>query len=534
MPRTRRRSPCPPSIAVLLHRWGTGPDSRTHPHPAHALCPFPRGLHRVRLAQARRRAQGHVLPRCLAPHAERRSDHLAPAPARRRPPPPHPKPRGAPHPALSTAAGTLGDLAQLTLDPVRGPVDSRQCNDLVAEYHYLGDYPLPGAQMRYFIHRGRQLLGVLGFGAAAWKIAPRDDFIGWTPQQRQARLHLVVNNARFLLLPWVSIRYLASSVLALAARQLPVDWTATMPIDPSSWKPSSSATASAAPRIVRPTGSISARPRAAASSTATTSTPNPSRTSISAPSTGASVNSSLPLSPLPLLRSPAGADPHAAPRHRRPGEGAARGSAGGGRPGVPAAPGPHPRRFPALLLPHPHPARTRPPRHGFCGHGGVGAGTSCPRCPAASRRRARGRGSAGCGPRGSAGAALPPSRRSRPSARRAPGRGSAGRGPRGSAGVALPPSLRRALGCRSAGCGPPWSTRVACRPPTLPAVPPAPARAQLSVPPPPARRVPPAVRRYRRGRCVRPTPPRPPGRLTRPARARAGGPVPDLARQGID
>jgi len=48
----------------------------------------------------------------------------------------------------------------------------------VAEYHYLGDYPLPGAQMRYFIHRGRQLLGVLGFGAAAWKIAPRDDFIG--------------------------------------------------------------------------------------------------------------------------------------------------------------------------------------------------------------------------------------------------------------------------------------------------------------------------------------------------------------------
>lgn len=120
--------------------------------------------------------------------------------------------------------GARGDFTQLTLDPVRGPADSRRWNDLVAQYHYLGYYPLPGAQMRYFIHGDGTLLGVLGFGAAAWKIAPRDAFIGWTPEQRQARLHLVVNNARFLLLPWVSVRYLASSVLSLAARQLPADW----------------------------------------------------------------------------------------------------------------------------------------------------------------------------------------------------------------------------------------------------------------------------------------------------------------------
>lgn len=122
--------------------------------------------------------------------------------------------------------GSRGDLARLTLDPVREPADSRRWNDLIAQYHYLGFYTLPGAQIRYFIHGDGILLGVLGFGAAAWKTAPRDQFIGWTPQQRQARLHLVVNNARFLLLPWISVRYLASSVLALAVRQLPGDWAA--------------------------------------------------------------------------------------------------------------------------------------------------------------------------------------------------------------------------------------------------------------------------------------------------------------------
>jgi len=128
-----------------------------------------------------------------------------------------------PGPPLS---GSRGDLSRLTLDLIRDPVASRRWNDLVAQYHYLGFYTLPGAQLRYFIHGDGILLRVLGFGAAAWKTAPRNNFIGWTPDQRKARLHLVVNNARFLVLPWISVRYLASSVLALAARQLPADWAA--------------------------------------------------------------------------------------------------------------------------------------------------------------------------------------------------------------------------------------------------------------------------------------------------------------------
>ncbi len=67
-------------------------------------------------------------------------------------------------------------------------------------------------------------LACLGFGASAWKIAPRDQFIGWTHEQRKSRLHLVINNARFLILPWVQSRNLASKILSLLARRILGDW----------------------------------------------------------------------------------------------------------------------------------------------------------------------------------------------------------------------------------------------------------------------------------------------------------------------
>jgi hypothetical protein len=66
----------------------------------------------------------------------------------------------------------------------------------------------------------------MGFGAAAWALEPRDDFIGWVPEQRKKNLHLVVNNARYLILPWVHSKCLASRILAMAARKLPRDWQA--------------------------------------------------------------------------------------------------------------------------------------------------------------------------------------------------------------------------------------------------------------------------------------------------------------------
>lgn len=115
-------------------------------------------------------------------------------------------------------------LPDLQLRLVGTQTDSRLWNQYIHRYHYLGFKTLPGAQLRYWVTAGDRLVALLGFGAAAWQCAPRDQFIGWTHQQRQKNLHLVVNNARFLILPWIRSDNLASKVLGLASRQLPQDW----------------------------------------------------------------------------------------------------------------------------------------------------------------------------------------------------------------------------------------------------------------------------------------------------------------------
>ncbi|MFQ5381497.1 MAG: DUF4338 domain-containing protein [Dehalococcoidia bacterium] len=115
----------------------------------------------------------------------------------------------------------LGDLHFQIVTDRRG---SHLHNEYLDRYHYLGYQPLPGAQLRYFVWAPERIVAVLGFGAAAWKTQPRDLFIGWSAEQREARLHLVVNNARFLILPWVRCKNLASCIMAMAARRLPRDW----------------------------------------------------------------------------------------------------------------------------------------------------------------------------------------------------------------------------------------------------------------------------------------------------------------------
>ncbi len=115
------------------------------------------------------------------------------------------------------------ELDALTLKLVRRTT-SKLWNEYIDRYHYLGYKKLPGHQLRYFVYSGDVIVALLGFGAAAWKTAPRDNMMGWTPQQRERNLHLIVNNARFLILPWVQSKNLASKVLSLVAKQLPQDW----------------------------------------------------------------------------------------------------------------------------------------------------------------------------------------------------------------------------------------------------------------------------------------------------------------------
>ena len=125
-----------------------------------------------------------------------------------------------PGPLLEAAVHELGELR---LEPVERKA-SALWNEYIDRYHYLGYKPLPGAQLRYFAYAGERLVGLFGFGAAAWKTGPRDEWIGWTREQRRRNLGAVVNNARFLILPWIRVKGLASKLLAMAARGLPEHW----------------------------------------------------------------------------------------------------------------------------------------------------------------------------------------------------------------------------------------------------------------------------------------------------------------------
>ena len=130
-------------------------------------------------------------------------------------------------PPLFPAPTTLDEVRPLDFRAVvHSTREGRLWNEFVARYHYLGYKTLVGAQMRYAVHdRNGWPVAMLGFSTAAWKLAPRDNFIGWTPELREKNLPLVVDNPRFLILPWIEIPNLGSHILAIVRRRLPGDWT---------------------------------------------------------------------------------------------------------------------------------------------------------------------------------------------------------------------------------------------------------------------------------------------------------------------
>jgi len=124
-------------------------------------------------------------------------------------------------------AGTLRDVAPVVLRLVESPAQRRLWRELIERYHYLGHRVAFGAHLRYLIevaHPPGTVLGCLQLSSPAWKMAPRERWIGWDDATRRAQLQRVVNHSRFLLLPWVEVRNLASHVLARMAREVPAHW----------------------------------------------------------------------------------------------------------------------------------------------------------------------------------------------------------------------------------------------------------------------------------------------------------------------
>jgi hypothetical protein len=131
-----------------------------------------------------------------------------------------------PTPAM-VQSRSLSELVPLSWHLVRSGQPQRawiaRCLD---EHHYLG-YPNPLGQLHYLVRdrHGREVACLL-FGAACWKVAAREAFIGWSDAERQKGLGHLANNSRFLILPGVQTPHLASHLLAGAVRQLQADWLA--------------------------------------------------------------------------------------------------------------------------------------------------------------------------------------------------------------------------------------------------------------------------------------------------------------------
>jgi len=119
---------------------------------------------------------------------------------------------------------SASECEPLELALVEGPAESRRWRQQVERYHYLGCRVPFGAHLRYWVRHGDREVACLLWTSPAWKMQARDAWIGWSDQQRQHNLQCIVNNGRFLILPWVKVKGLASKILALSARQMPRDW----------------------------------------------------------------------------------------------------------------------------------------------------------------------------------------------------------------------------------------------------------------------------------------------------------------------
>ena len=117
----------------------------------------------------------------------------------------------------------LRPLRMEPLAPGDGAVDLFKF--LLQRHHYLGLRNGVGQNLKYLVRdRTGRVLACLLFGSAAWQTRPRDIWIGWEAEHRRTHLHLLTNNTRFLILPWVRVPHLASHLLGQLTARLSADW----------------------------------------------------------------------------------------------------------------------------------------------------------------------------------------------------------------------------------------------------------------------------------------------------------------------
>lgn len=118
----------------------------------------------------------------------------------------------------------VAEIQPLDFKQVRGSSLEKQYNSLISQYHYLGYCHPIGEHLKYVVYCGDSPISCLAFSSSPRHIGARDRYIGWSKEIRERNLHLIAYNTRFLILPWVQVKYLASHILSRIVKILPIDW----------------------------------------------------------------------------------------------------------------------------------------------------------------------------------------------------------------------------------------------------------------------------------------------------------------------
>jgi len=120
--------------------------------------------------------------------------------------------------------GSVGDMGRIHFELVKTEKEERLWRYLIQSYHYLGYRRVVGRYLKYFIYLGDELVGLIGFSDGLYHHHLREGFLGWSRKELESKRHLVVNNFRFLIFPWVRVKNLGSKILSEVVDVLKEDW----------------------------------------------------------------------------------------------------------------------------------------------------------------------------------------------------------------------------------------------------------------------------------------------------------------------
>jgi len=155
-----------------------------------------------------------------------RSGHIELPEVRRRPP--NNITRRAPPASIdvdqSPIDGTLGELGALEIRQVRRTAEEKLFDGLIEAHHYLAYTRPVGEHLKHLVFAGERPIACFAWSSAPRHLGPRDRFIGWSARARRENIRFLAYNTRFLILPWVNVRHLASHLLGQMSRRLSRDW----------------------------------------------------------------------------------------------------------------------------------------------------------------------------------------------------------------------------------------------------------------------------------------------------------------------